>query len=161
MKGVFTCPDDMDPAAVSLLQGLMEKDVSKRIGRLANGADDMRRHPWYSEAGFDWVSDITSQPSPLVACLAPAPARPHTHDAHLTCAPVLRVCVCLSASCSCYTQPLLQSLKMEPPFIPTVGGDEDTSCFVVEADSDEEDPAEWQDASQPIDPADQHLFEGF
>jgi hypothetical protein len=50
---------------------------------------------------------------------------------------------------------------MEPPFIPTVGGDEDTSCFVVEADSDEEDPAEWQDASQPIDPADQHLFEGF
>ena len=74
---------------------------------------------------------------------------------------MLRVRVCLSASCSCYTQPLLQSLKMEPPFIPTVGGDEDTSCFVVEADSDEEDPAEWQDASQPIDPADQHLFEGF
>ena len=55
MKGVFTCPDDMDPAAQDLLHGLMQKDVSKRIGRLANGADDMRKHEWYSKAGFDWV----------------------------------------------------------------------------------------------------------
>jgi hypothetical protein len=76
MKGVFTCPDDMDPAAVSLLQGLMEKDVSKRIGRLANGADDMRRHPWYSEAGFDWVSDITSQPLSSRCMPRPRPRTP-------------------------------------------------------------------------------------
>ena len=60
MKGVFTCPDDMDPAAKELLHGLMEKDVSKRIGRLANGADDMRKHEWYSKADFDWVRCCTA-----------------------------------------------------------------------------------------------------
>ena len=59
-------------------------------------------------------------------------------------------------------QPLLQSLKMDPPFIPAVGGDDDTSCFDVEADSDEEDPEEWRAAARrPIDPADQTQFEGF
>lgn len=51
---------------------------------------------------------------------------------------------------------------MEPPFIPDVGGDEDTSCFAIEADSDEEDPEEWRAAARrPIDPADQSQFEGF
>ena len=50
---------------------------------------------------------------------------------------------------------------MDPPFIPTVGGDEDTSCFAVEADSDEEDPEEWQKSFKDIDDGDQHLFEGF
>jgi hypothetical protein len=32
---------------------------------------------------------------------------------------------------------------MEPPFVPEVTGDDDTSAFVLEADSDEEDPADW------------------
>ena len=63
MKGVFTCPEDMDPAAQKLLHGLMEKDVSKRIGRLANGADDMRDHEWYTKAGFDWVGCRTAHAS--------------------------------------------------------------------------------------------------
>jgi hypothetical protein len=72
MKGVFTCPDDMDPAAQDLLHGLMQKDVSKRIGRLANGADDMRNHEWYSKAGFDWVG---CRSACLPACLPAALAR--------------------------------------------------------------------------------------
>ena len=56
MKGVFECPDDMSPGAASLIRGLCTKDVSKRLGRLANGADDLRNHPWYTDAQFDWVS---------------------------------------------------------------------------------------------------------
>lgn len=149
MKGVFTCPDDMDPAAKDLLHGLMQKDVSKRIGRLANGADDMRNHEWYSKAGFDWVGR-------RLACL---PA----------CLPAAHSALCVAAShiadaCALVmvAQPSLQSLEMEPPFIPAVGGDDDTSCFDVEADSDEEDPEEWREAARkPIDSADQGLFEGF
>jgi hypothetical protein len=152
MKGVFTCPDDMSPHAVSLLQGLIEKDVSKRIGRLANGADDMRRHPWYTEAEFDWVSCSLSAAGACICgiqcrkwCPSPVAA---THT--LTHLRPLTV-----------SQPSLQSLQMDPPFIPDVGGDEDTSCFVVEADSDEEDPEEWQNAFKEIESSDQHLFEGF
>ena len=90
MKGVFTCPEDMDPAAQKLLHGLMEKDVSKRIGRLANGADDMRDHEWYSKAGFDWVGCHTARAPPdgalarlrlrltvwAPACLRPSAAAP-------------------------------------------------------------------------------------
>lgn len=51
---------------------------------------------------------------------------------------------------------------MDPPFIPEVGGDEDTSCFAIEPDSDEEDPEEWREAARKtIDSEDQNLFEGF
>ena len=131
MKGVFECPDDMSPGAASLIRGLCTKDVSKRLGRLANGADDLRNHPWYTDAQFDWVS----VPLPPARCVA------------------LTFCL--------LPQPLLQSLEMPPPFVPDVKGDEDTSCFAVEADSDEEDPSEWQNASQPIDESDQPQFEGF
>ena len=63
MKGVFECPDDMSPGAASLIRGLCTKDVSKRLGRLANGADDLRNHPWYSDVQFDWVSVFTHQPA--------------------------------------------------------------------------------------------------
>ena len=65
MKGVFECPDDMSPGAASLIRGLCTKDVSKRLGRLANGADDLRNHPWYTDAQFDWVSVLHPPASPL------------------------------------------------------------------------------------------------
>ena len=65
MKGVFECPEDMSPGAASLIRGLCTKDVSKRLGRLANGADDLRNHPWYTDAQFDWVSVLHPPASPL------------------------------------------------------------------------------------------------
>eukprot|EP01048_Picozoa_sp_COSAG05_P033146 COSAG05_NODE_13117_length_441_cov_0.900585_1_plen_104_part_10 len=34
------------------------EDVSKRFGRLANGADDIRNHAWFSKAYFNWAQVI-------------------------------------------------------------------------------------------------------
>lgn len=96
MKGVFTCPDDMDPAAQDLLYGLMQKDVSKRIGRLANGADDMRNHEWYSKAGFDWVG---CRSACLPACLPSRGARPRVW-LHLTFRTPVRLSRLHSRCCS-------------------------------------------------------------
>lgn len=65
-------------------------------------------------------------------------------------------------ACATVVQPSLQSLEMAPPFMPEVGGDDDTSCFAMEAESDEEDPEEWREAAKKkIDPSEQGLFEGF
>ena len=58
MKAEFECPDNLSPDVVSLMRSLMTKDVSKRFGCLAAGADDLRKHPWYASVDFDWVRNL-------------------------------------------------------------------------------------------------------
>ena len=59
MKAEFECPDTVSAGAQSLIRALLTKDVSKRCGCLAAGADDIRKHEWYTSVGFDWVKLAT------------------------------------------------------------------------------------------------------
>lgn len=42
-------PSTFSSDAVSLLKGLIRKDVTFRLGNLKNGVDDIKKHPWYKE----------------------------------------------------------------------------------------------------------------
>jgi len=42
-------PSSFGTDAVSLLKGLIRKDVTYRLGNLKNGVDDIKSHPWYRE----------------------------------------------------------------------------------------------------------------
>ena len=64
MKAEFECPDTMSAGAQSLIRSLLVKDVSKRCGCLANGADDLRKHEWYTSVDFDWVKLATLEMTP-------------------------------------------------------------------------------------------------
>jgi hypothetical protein len=45
-------PESADPKAVDLMQGLLEKNPSRRLGVLKGGAEDVKEHPWFK--GIDW-----------------------------------------------------------------------------------------------------------
>ena len=47
----FTCPETMDADAKDLVEKLLV-GLKKRLGCLANGADDIRNHPFY--ASINW-----------------------------------------------------------------------------------------------------------
>lgn len=44
-------PHDMPPDAKSVMVGLLQRDPTRRLG--ANGADDIKRHPFFSKH-IDW-----------------------------------------------------------------------------------------------------------
>lgn len=46
-------PASFHPDAVSLLQGLIRKDVTYRLGNLKNGVNDIKDHPWFKEVVWD------------------------------------------------------------------------------------------------------------
>ena len=50
-----------------IIKGLLQHDLSRRLGNLAGGARDVMQDPWF--AGFDWVA-MQSQK-------LPAPHIPH------------------------------------------------------------------------------------
>ena len=44
----------MDPDATDLISKLLEKDISRRFGNLVGGCKDIKEHPFYAKAAFDW-----------------------------------------------------------------------------------------------------------
>ena len=54
LDGTVNYPSKMDPDAVELISKLLEKDISRRYGNLVEGCKDIKEHPFYSKAGFDW-----------------------------------------------------------------------------------------------------------
>lgn len=52
MKGYFEFPVQVSMNARKLIGALLEKDLSKRIGCMKNGSQDVRNHPWFT--GVDW-----------------------------------------------------------------------------------------------------------
>jgi len=51
-------PDNIDAVARDLLEGLLEKNPTKRLGVLANGAQDIKMHPWYRDVRWDLLLDL-------------------------------------------------------------------------------------------------------
>lgn len=51
-------PHGFDPIARDLLEGLLEKNPAKRLGSLAGGAEDIKRHPWFKDVRFDLVAQL-------------------------------------------------------------------------------------------------------
>lgn len=45
-------PKYLSNSAVDLLQKLLKKDPSKRLG--ANGVDEIKNHPWFVEGNLNW-----------------------------------------------------------------------------------------------------------
>jgi serine/threonine protein kinase len=51
-RGTIDWPDIIDPLTKSLLVGLLQVDVSNRLGCTATGPAELKQHPWFT--GIDW-----------------------------------------------------------------------------------------------------------
>ena len=51
--GYFDFPAQISINGRKLITGLLESDLSKRLGCMVNGADDVKGHPWFR--GVDWA----------------------------------------------------------------------------------------------------------
>lgn len=56
MKAFFTVE------AKSLLQGLLERDPSKRLGSSEDDANELKRHPWFAKIDWEKLSKKTLDP---------------------------------------------------------------------------------------------------
>ncbi|GAA6016733.1 hypothetical protein JCM10207_000163 [Rhodosporidiobolus poonsookiae] len=52
LQGRFGVPAHVDPLAKDLIRRLLTADLSKRLGNLKGGAQDVKNHPWFE--GVDW-----------------------------------------------------------------------------------------------------------
>ena len=66
LAGKVEFPRYFDKHAKDLIKGLLQPDITKRLGGLRNGVEDVKRHKWF--AGLDW--------SALYACKIKAPFQP-------------------------------------------------------------------------------------
>ena len=46
--------DDVSDAAKKMIEGLCKKDPKNRTGCKAQGAEEIKRHKWYTSVRFDW-----------------------------------------------------------------------------------------------------------
>lgn len=62
VAGKYYFPENIDPAAKSLIKHLLDPDVSKRYGCLKNGVQDIFDSKWFK--GFDWkaLTELTMLP---------------------------------------------------------------------------------------------------
>ncbi|GAA5831550.1 hypothetical protein JCM11251_000745 [Rhodosporidiobolus azoricus] len=54
LQGRFGVPSHVDPLAKDLIRRLLTADLSKRLGNLKGGAQDVKTHPWFE--GVDWAA---------------------------------------------------------------------------------------------------------
>ncbi len=52
LKGKVRFPKDFDKDVKSIIKHLLVADVSKRLGMLKGGADDVKQHKWFSK--IEW-----------------------------------------------------------------------------------------------------------
>ncbi|CEQ40832.1 SPOSA6832_02508, partial [Sporobolomyces salmonicolor] len=52
LTGKFGVPHHIDPVAKDLIRRLLTADLTKRLGNLKNGAQDVKNHQWFE--GVDW-----------------------------------------------------------------------------------------------------------
>ena len=53
LKGKVKFPKNFDNDAKDLIKNLLVSDVSKRLGNLKNGANDIKKHKWYETLNWD------------------------------------------------------------------------------------------------------------
>lgn len=51
-------PTGFDAIARDLIERLLEKNPSKRLGSLAGGPEDIKRHPWFRDVKWDLLHDL-------------------------------------------------------------------------------------------------------
>jgi serine/threonine protein kinase len=61
-SGEFSFPIGVDETTQDLIRGLLQVDVSKRLGCAAAGAEEIKSHPWF--AGIDWDKIYNHQYQP-------------------------------------------------------------------------------------------------
>ncbi|GAA6055635.1 hypothetical protein JCM3770_003390, partial [Rhodotorula araucariae] len=52
LQGKYGVPRIIDPLAKDLIRRLLTADLTKRLGNLKGGAEDVKNHPWFE--GVDW-----------------------------------------------------------------------------------------------------------
>lgn len=65
MEGNIHYPSHFSTDAVSLISKLLQPRVSKRLGMLAGGANDIKQHPWFKRINFDAIANRTIK-APIV-----------------------------------------------------------------------------------------------
>lgn len=53
LHGEVRYPSNLNPDVVDLMQRLITKDLSRRLGNLQGGSADVKAHPWFSEVIWD------------------------------------------------------------------------------------------------------------
>ena len=53
LRGRVKYPPYLHPDAVDLLSQLITADLTKRLGNLHGGSDDVKNHPWFAEVTWD------------------------------------------------------------------------------------------------------------
>lgn len=53
LRGKIKFPPYMHPDAVDLLSQLITPDLTKRLGNLHGGPEDVKNHPWFAEVTWD------------------------------------------------------------------------------------------------------------
>jgi protein kinase A len=53
LRGKIKYPPYMHPDAVDLLSQLITPDLTKRLGNLHGGPEDVKNHPWFAEVTWD------------------------------------------------------------------------------------------------------------
>ena len=56
--------NDLSADAISLLSGLLEKDVSSRLGCGPEGIDEIKKHPFFASTDFDEL--LTLKPATYI-----------------------------------------------------------------------------------------------
>jgi len=64
-RGEFSFPIGVDEVTQDLIKGLLEVDTTKRLGCAAQGAEEIKAHPWFFGIEWDKVYDHRYQ-APLV-----------------------------------------------------------------------------------------------
>lgn len=68
LRGKVKYPSYLDNQARDLLEKLITADLSKRLGNLYGGSEDVKRHPWFAEVTWERLAkkDIDAPYSPPV-----------------------------------------------------------------------------------------------
>ncbi|GAA6003985.1 cAMP-dependent protein kinase [Rhodotorula paludigena] len=56
LQGKYGVPRVIDPLAKDLIRRLLTADLTKRLGNLKGGAEDVKNHPWFQGVDWDAVS---------------------------------------------------------------------------------------------------------
>lgn len=68
LRGKVKYPAYVNPDAQNLLERLITPDLTKRLGNLYGGSQDVKNHPWFAEVTWDRLSrkDIDAPYTPPV-----------------------------------------------------------------------------------------------